>query len=315
MNRIKKIITTVFLGVTLLVVTGCEVKESINKDMSTEGLKEVKYEESQKMDESEEDEQSDIVVATSVAVVEILDKLGVQVQGVPTSSYDLPESTVSATKVGNPMSPDMEIIKSLEPTIVIATDTLGSDYENLFKSNNIPSVFVDLNSIEGLKATVTQLSKRFNKVEKGEVILKEIQEKEDSFKDISEEKELDVMIVFAAPGGVSMLATEESYIGNLVKVAGGNNLAGKSDEPFISYNREALSQMNPDKILVMTHALPDQTIAEFKEVLATDIAWQNIKAVQEGQVEFLDSNYFGMSANLKVIESLEILKEILYPKE
>lgn len=315
MKRIKKIIIAVFLGTALLTVTGCVGKESTNRD--TEGLKDAKAEESQQVDtrEEEEQEQSDVIVATSVAVVEILDKLGVQVQGVPTSAYDLPESTVAATKVGNPMNPDMEIIRSLEPTIVIATDTLGSDYENLFKSNNIPSVFVDLNSMEGLKTTVKQLAERFNKMEAGDTILKQLQEKENSFKELGKEKELEVMIVFAAPGGVSMLATEGSYIGNLVKIAGGKNVAEETKTPFVSYSREALSQMNPDKILVMTHALPEQTMAEFKEVLRTDIAWQNIEAVKEGQVEFLDSNFFGMSANLKVIESLEILKEILYSEE
>ncbi len=39
------------------------------------------------------EEQKEVVVGTSVAVVQILDKLGVKVSGVPTSSYELPEST------------------------------------------------------------------------------------------------------------------------------------------------------------------------------------------------------------------------------
>ena len=42
----------------------------------------------------------EVVVATSVAVTEILDKLGVKVSGVPTTSYELPESTKEATEVG-----------------------------------------------------------------------------------------------------------------------------------------------------------------------------------------------------------------------
>ncbi len=69
-------------------------------------------------------------MATSVAVTEILDELGVKVSGVPTSSYDLPESTKDAVKVGNPMNPDLEIIKSLNPDVVVSVDTLGEDYKN-----------------------------------------------------------------------------------------------------------------------------------------------------------------------------------------
>ena len=40
------------------------------------------------------------------------------------------------------MSPDLEIIKSLNPTVVVSVDTLGSDYMNTFTQNNIPSEFV-----------------------------------------------------------------------------------------------------------------------------------------------------------------------------
>ena len=68
----------------------------------------------------------DVVVATSVAVTEILDALGVKVSGVPTTSYELPESTKEAVEVGNPMSPDLEIIKSLNPSVVVSVDTIRS---------------------------------------------------------------------------------------------------------------------------------------------------------------------------------------------
>ena len=62
-----------------------------------------------------------------------------KVSGVPKTSYELPESTKGAVEIGNPMSPDLEIIKSLNPTLVVSVDTLGSDYMNLFIENNIPS--------------------------------------------------------------------------------------------------------------------------------------------------------------------------------
>lgn len=253
------------------------------------------------------------VVATSVAVVEILDALGVEVIGVPTSSYDLPESVVNATKVGNPMSPDMEIIKSLSPTIVVGTDTLGNDYMDLFNSNNIEATFLNLDSLDGLKEGILNLAQKFNKESKGEELLKSIEEKEKALKEkalLKEEKK--ILIAFAAPGGVAMLATEESYIGNLVSIVGGKNITDDTSAPFISYNKEALSQLNPDMVLVMTHALPEQTKAEFSEMIKTDAGWKNIEAVKNGKVIYLDSSKFGMSANLKIMDALEELSGIIY---
>ena len=77
-------------------------------------------------------------------------------------------------------------------------------------------------------------------------------------------------------------------------------------------NKEDLAMLNPEKILVMVHALPEETKAALQAEMASDSAWQNINAVKEGNVIYLDSEYFGMSANLKVIEGLEILSDIVH---
>ncbi|AMN34441.1 heme ABC transporter substrate-binding protein IsdE (plasmid) [Clostridium perfringens] len=253
----------------------------------------------------------EIVVATSVAVTEILDELGVKISGVPTSSYDLPESTKDAVKVGNPMNPDLEIIKSLNPDVVVSVDTLGEDYKKLFTDNNIPSEFIDLTTLEGLKTSISTLGERFNKKEKANEILNELKVKEDEFVNLSKEEKKDVLLVFAAPGSM-MIATPSSYIGNLVDKVGANNIVKDDKKPFVSYSNEEIVKLNPDMVLVMTHGMPEQAKKMAEEKFASDPAWSRIEAVKEGKVYYLENGYFGMSANLKVTESLDKLGEIIY---
>ena len=255
----------------------------------------------------------DVVVATSVAVTEILDALGVKVSGVPTTSYELPESTKEAVEVGNPMSPDLEIIKSLNPSVVVSVDTLGADYKKLFTDNNIPSEFVSLSSLEGLKETVSNLGNKFNKQAEAEAILKELNTKEEEMASISEKEKPNILILFAAPGS-TMIATEKSYIGNLVKIVGGKNIIEDTSLAYVTYSKEEIAKLNPDKILVMVHALPEETKAALEAEMSTDSAWQNIEAVRNGKIEYLDNTYFGMSANLKVIEGLDMLYDIVHDK-
>jgi len=274
-------------------VMGC----SNNSEESKESLKKENGEE--------------IVVATSVAVTEILDELGVKVSGVPTSSYDLPESTKDAVKVGNPMNPDLEIIKSLNPDVVVSVDTLGEDYKKLFTDNNIPSEFIDLTTLEGLKTSISTLGERFNKKEKANEILNELKVKEDEFSNLSKEEKKDVLLVFAAPGSM-MIATPSSYIGNLVDKVGANNIVKDDKKPFVSYSNEEIVKLNPDMVLVMTHGMPEQAKKMAEEKFASDPAWSRIEAVKEGKVYYLENGYFGMSANLKVTESLDKLGEIIY---
>lgn len=291
--KYKRIISMIAAGVMALSIVSCSSENSENKSVAVGNGEEV-------------------VVATSVAVTEILDALGVKVSGVPTTSYELPESTEGAVEIGNPMSPDLEIIKSLNPTMVVSVDTLGSDYMNLFTENNIPSEFISLESLDGLKEAITNLGEKFDKNEEAKALLEEIESKELEVKEKAESLENpEVLVLFAAPGS-TMIATSKSYIGSLVELVGGKNIIEDNSTSFTTYNKEDLAMLNPEKILVMVHALPEETKAALQAEMASDSAWQNINAVKEGNVIYLDSEYFGMSANLKVIEGLEILSDIVH---
>ena len=289
MNIKKKIIA--LLSVTMLTfMVGCSSSESNESNVTNSNGEEV-------------------VVATSVAVTEILDKLGVEVSGVPTTSYELPESTKDATEVGSPMNPDLEIIKSLNPTCVVSVDTLGSDFEKQFTENNIPSMFVNLSTVDGLKETIVNLGEKFDKSEKAAEIIAELENKENELNLSKKENKEDVLILFGAPGSV-MVSTDNSYVGNLVKIAGGNNIFESESSSFIQVNMEEIIKRNPDKILIMTHAVPEEAKKTVEEEFAK-ATWQQLDAIKNNKVYYLENGYFGMSANLKVIEALDKLGAIL----
>ena len=289
MNIKKKVIA--LLSVTMLTfMVGCSSSESNESNVTNSNGEEV-------------------VVATSVAVTEILDKLGVEVSGVPTTSYELPKSTKDATKVGSPMNPDLEIIKSLNPTRVVSVDTLGSDFEKQFTENNIPSMFVNLSTVDGLKETIVNLGEKFDKSEKAAEIIAELENKENELNLYKTENKEDILILFGAPGSV-MVSTDNSYVGNLVKIAGGNNIFESESSSFIQVNMEEIIKRNPDKILIMTHAVPEEAKKTVEEEFAK-ATWQQLDAIKNNKVYYLENGYFGMSANLKVIEALDKLGAIL----
>ena len=289
MNIKKKVIA--LLSVTMLTfMVGCSSSESNESNVTNSNGEEV-------------------VVATSVAVTEILDKLGVEVSGVPTTSYELPKSTKDATEVGSPMNPDLEIIKSLNPTCVVSVDTLGSDFEKQFTENNIPSMFVNLSTVDGLKETIANLGEKFDKSEKAVEIIAELENKENELNLSKRENKEDILILFGAPGSV-MVSTDNSYVGNLVKIAGGNNIFESESSSFIQVNMEEIIKRNPDKILIMTHAVPEEAKKTVEEEFAK-ATWQQLDAIKNNKVYYLENGYFGMSANLKVIEALDKLGAIL----
>ena len=281
----KKILSLISILMVTFSVVGCS---SSNTDSASS--------------ENNSANKGDVVVATSVAITQILDRLDVAVSGVPKTNYDLPESAKGATEVGSPMSPDMEIIKSLNPTSVICVDTLGSDYEKQFKENNIDADFYNLSTVDGL-------GEKFGKQDKANEILDEINKVEEK---VNSNKKSDdkILVLFGAPGSV-MVATDKSYVGNLVELAGGQNIFSNAATSFTTLNLEEIIKLNPDKILVMTHADPEVAKKAVSDELSKEL-WQNVNAVKNNDITYLENGYFGMSANLQIVEAVEKLGDILY---
>jgi len=259
-----------------------------------------------------EAEAEERVVAVSVAAVHILDSLGVPMVGVPTSSYDLPDSVADATRIGSAMSPDMEVIASLEPTVVVSVDSLAEDTKAQFEQLGIQSVFVNLNSYDGLKEGIQTLGEHFQKKEKANEILTSLEEQETSVLKSTEGKESPSVLVIFGAGSSFMVASESSYVGDLVKRVGGKNVLENAQGSFVPVDMEYLADKNPDYILFMSHANPEESLKAFEEEFETNEAWQNFDAVKNKKVIALDPNYFGMSANLEVIDAMKQLIEILY---
>lgn len=255
------------------------------------------------------------VVVSSVAIVEILDALGVAMKGVPTSSYDLPESVADAVRIGNPMSPDLEVITSLEPDVIVCVDTLSNDLSEQFELLLADTVYVNLSSYDGLKESIVQLGKRFGKEAKAEEMVAEFEAKEKELEEqiIGKEKPT-VLIIFGAQSNF-MVASKDTYVGDLVNRVGGINVIENAPSSFSPVDMEYLAAQNPDYILFMAHADPEESLKAFKSEFESNAAWQNFDAVKNDKVYALETGYFGMSANLLAIDALDKLVDILYEEK
>lgn len=99
--------------------------------------------------------------------------------------------------------------------------------------------------------------------------------------------------------GSYVIATENSYVGSLVKLAGGENVYQNTDQEFLTVNTEDMKKKEPDIIVRAAHALPDQVTKMFNEDFETNDIWKHFDAVKNKRVYDLTYEYFGMSANFK----------------
>ncbi len=261
---------------------------------------------------TEESEQR--IIAGTVVVADILDKLDLDAIAVPETEKQLAKRFEGLPTIGNAMEPDMEIVKSLNPTEVLSVSTLEYDLQDKFKQLNIPVDFLNFQSVDAMLTEITTLGERYNRVTQAEGLVQDLQKNIEAVQSVAANKEGPRVLILLGIPGSYLVATEDSYAGDLVKRAGGINVMEGQDAEYLSSNTEYLHNSNPDIILRLSHGMPDEVVKMFDEEFKTNDIWKHFDAVKNGKVYDLEEELFGTTASLQVPKALGQLMEIFYRK-
>ncbi|MDO4268436.1 MAG: heme ABC transporter substrate-binding protein IsdE [Eubacteriales bacterium] len=256
------------------------------------------------------------IVATSPAVADIMARLDVDLVGVPSSSLSvLPSRYDDAVRVGTAMGPDMEIIKTLNPDCVIGPASLQTDLEPKLGAAGLEGIFINLESVEGLYKGISQLGVLLGRQEEAEALVDEFSRFYYAYQNENEDKGSPTVLVLMGLPGSYVVATGQSYVGSLVRLAGGTNVYEDEEKNFITANTEDMLSRDPDIILRAAHAMPEDVVQMFADEFESNDIWKHFRAVEDGCVYDLPYDQFGMSAKFNYPEALETLKPMLYGED
>ena len=255
------------------------------------------------------------IIATSPATADICDKLDLDLVGVCSSSIStIPERYQDVTTVGTAMSPDMEIVASLKPDWILSPISLQSDLQPKYENIGTDWAFLNLRSVQGMYRSIQELGEIFDREEQADALVKEFQDFYEKYKKKNEGKDHPKVLILMGLPGSYIIATEKSYVGSLVALAGGENVYTDSSQEFLTVNTEDMKSKEPDIILRAAHALPDQVVEMFNEDFKTNDIGKHFDSVKNGRVYDLTYENFGMSATFRYPKALEELQPILYPE-
>lgn len=254
------------------------------------------------------------IAATSPAVADICDKLDIDLAGVCSSTVStIPDRYKDATQLGTAMNPDTEILASLDLDWILSPSSLESDLQPKYAAIKTKSAFLNLKSVEGMYESIEELGEMFDRQEQAQKLVDEYTSFMDEYKNKNKDKESPKVLVLMGLPGSYIVATDNSYVGSLVKLAGGTNVYGDGGgQEFLNANTEDMETKDPDIIVRCAHALPDEVVEMFNEEFSTNDIWKHFRAVQEGKVYDLSYEYFGMSAGFDYPQALDELQPILY---
>ncbi|NJE26720.1 ABC transporter substrate-binding protein [Thermococcus sp. MV5] len=245
------------------------------------------------------------IVSLAPSITEILYFIGALDKVVGVTKFDnYPENVQEGrTVIGGFSDPNIEVIASLEPDLIVGTSMHIKYLDQLEKI--APVIIIDPKSIEEIYEAVELLGKVTNKEEKASEVVNYMEEMiEETRSKVKGAPRVKVFyIVWSDP---LMSVGNGTFIHDLITIAGGENIFGDAQGwPQVSVE-EVLSR-NPEVIILPPHAgisaedLCNSTLA-------------NTDAVKTGRVYTLSSDDIVSRPSPRIIEGLKEIAGFLHPE-
>lgn len=306
----------ILLFTIMMVLSGCNNSqktteaEKTSAETSNQEIRTIKHE----MGETEIKNTPKKIVALELSFVDSLNALGIKPIGISDDNKKdmitkLVGQEMDYTSVGTREQPNLEVISSLQPDLIIAD---AERHKGIYKELQQIAPTVVLKSRESTYQENLDSFKTIAKAVNQEgAAEKRLSEHEKTIKELKAKLTVDsnMTVLPAVVRDTSFQAhTSSSYDGELLERMGLKN-AIQQEQPHAEMNLEQLVEINPD-VLLLANNEGKLLTDEWKD----NPLWKDLKAVKNGQVYSVDrdlwTRYRGVvSAEAIVKDTLNMLGE------
>lgn len=251
------------------------------------------------------------IISTTVATTEILDVLDINIVGKPKTAKLLPNRYKDVPEVGMAKNLDVEKIKVLNPTRILSLESIKPETEEMFKQIGVEADYYNFDTVDKMMISIAQMGQDFERIDQAQQLNARFEKVKKNIGKHKLTKKPKVLVLMGVPGSY-LVATNQSYVGNMVELLGADNVVQSNNTAYLSSNTEYLNSVKPDIILRQAHAMPKQVAEMFRESFRKNPIWRNMPAVINHQVYDLDPEFFGINARLNADDAMKKLYYILY---
>jgi len=248
-----------------------------------------------------------VTLAPSLTEIVYFLGLGDRVVGV-TEFSSFPPDADRKPKVGSYVNLNAEKIISLAPDLVVGTaDGNQPRVVELLEKAGIPVFIVNPRDLRQVIETVVDIGRVCGVLDKAAALAGDLSARVDRIVSRTADQERPVVFLQVNPKPI-MTVNGNTFSSDLIRLAGGLNMA--RDEP-ITYPRislEAVIQRRPDVIIVSSM---DRGGA-FEQVKGQWLKLPIIPAAQNGRVHLVDSDLIDRPSP-RVVDGLEIVARLIHP--
>jgi len=253
------------------------------------------------------------IVSMAPNVTEILFALGLngRVAGV-TRFCDWPPEARALPKIGGLVDPNIEIMRSLDPDLVIAFRGNPLRLVERARKLGLPVFVLDIG--EGLDALVPLIERvgRITRMEARAAELARGLRGRLEAVDAARRGILSRPKVFVLLYGQGLWTCGgASYVNDLIARAGGINIAAAMPKKWVLYKRERIIKDDPDIVIILARSAADFSAGRDRFTKLAGMG--SVKAVRTGRIYELDENAASRFGP-RLIDVLERMASLLHPE-
>jgi iron complex transport system substrate-binding protein len=251
------------------------------------------------------------IVSLAPNITEILFRLGLDEEIVGVSIHcNFPEKAKSKVQVGSYISLDFEKIASLNPDLIIATGAGNTrDMVGRLGKLGFQTYVVYPKNFSDILISIAHIGHIVNREREARVIIEGMRKR--SQKVIELTKGLPRPKVFVQIGDVPIVTVGKgSFADDLIRLAGGENIAGKDKEVYPRFGMEVILKRSPE-VIVISSMNPK---GDYQKIIQEWTRWKAIPAVKNGRIHLIDSDLLDRPSP-RIIDGLEELARVLHPEE
>ncbi|MFN8671324.1 MAG: helical backbone metal receptor [Candidatus Sericytochromatia bacterium] len=241
------------------------------------------------------------ILSLSPATTELLYSIGADKNIIAvTNDCNYPQDALKKDKIGKFGFINYEKLLVLKPDIIFATKDMGKVLLDL-KKYNYPVFALDSKNLNSVIENIDFLQKVLN-IKEQKNLNKSLKSKLDSINSNLTKKSTKPTVFYVIWHEPIITTGNNSFIGDMIKLSGGINIAKDINNPFAKYSIESLVKQNPDYLII-----PEST---YKKINFTIFPWNKLKAVKNNKIIAVNDDKY-LRPTVRAFDSIEELSKKL----
>lgn len=217
---------------------------------------------------------------------------------------------------------DAKLLKSLQPDFIVTQSQCEVCAVSLDEVERVACEWLDTpaeiialepNSLDDVFNDIQRVANTLNVTERGQELVQSLKERLNVIS--AKANTLVNKPTVATIEWIDPIMSGGNWMPTLVEMAGGDNLFGTAGEhsPWVTWDN--IKEADPDAIVVLPCGFNIERSLQEMPALTNRDGWGDLKAVKENRVFVTDGNQYFNRPGPRLVESTEILAEILHPND